>query len=114
MINGFTNNEGFSLVETLAAIVIIGITTTAVLFFINKFMGRSNYNSRMEAILLVQKEIQNTIANHSMTDTSYTNSNGNLTIYRKVIDNHSYYKLDFTVVLHNNKKLVIIPLVIKK
>lgn len=114
MVIGFTKDEGFSLVETLAAIVIIGITTTAVLFFINKFLSSSDFNARMEALILVQNEIQNTLTNHSLTDTSYANREGNLKLYRSVIDYQHYYEINFSVVLHNKTKLILIPVDIKK
>ena len=121
MINGFINlyyrnagNEGFSLIEALVSIVIIGITTTIVFFFIIKFLGSSKSNLRLEAVNLIQHEIQNTIANKALNDTSYSNRRGNLKLKKHIIDFPTYYSINFSVELNNKTRIAEIPLIVKK
>jgi prepilin-type N-terminal cleavage/methylation domain-containing protein len=112
--NGFIKDEGFSLIEALVSIVILGLLSSIFFSFLSNTINKPVLTYRAEALVLAQNEIQRTIAARNLRDTSYCNMKGNMTIYKHVTENESLYKIN-VVVLYNNKiELINLPFTVKR
>lgn len=113
-INGFIDEEGFSIIEALVSIVIIGITSIIIISFLIMFLKGTKFLNRMDALSMVQNEIQSTLVYKTFNDTSYANLKGNLILYKKVNDLNNYYQFDFSVKDKKNILLIDIPVAVIK
>jgi len=113
-INGFIDEEGFSIIEALVSIVIIGITSIIIISFLIMFLRGTKFLNRMDALLMVQNEIQSTLVYKTFNDTSYANLKGNLILYKKVNNLNNYYQFDFSVKDKKNILLIDIPVAVIK
>jgi prepilin-type N-terminal cleavage/methylation domain-containing protein len=114
MRNGFINDEGFSLIEALVSIVLIGILSTLILSFIIKLSTGDKSLARMDALTMARTEIGNTITNRTINDTSYSDAKGKLTLFKYVTNKDSYFEINILVKNNKNVELVDIPVAIKK
>ena len=62
---------------------------------------------KQEALLLADQEIMNCINNKIITDTSYTNNTGNLTVTRKINTQRNFYTAIVKTTATNNKQQII-------
>lgn len=84
MIHGKRNNNaGFSMLETLVSILILGMLITFSIMFFNRIYSNPKILLRKESLQLADTELTNCINANIKTDTLYNNSRGNLEVKRE-------------------------------
>lgn len=79
------NSElGYTLMETLVGIIILGIVITFFAIFFNQTFANPRILLKGDAIILAKQEIDKCINIKAVKDTSYYNKNGNLKIIRSI------------------------------
>ena len=101
------NQSGFSLIETLVSMVILGLLVTFTIMFFNNIYSNPKLLLRSEALLLADVEISKCMNFKLASDTSYINLNGNLEVIRNVIREERLLKVAITVRAKSNKKEIL-------
>lgn len=78
-------DRGFTLIEVLVSMVILGILTTLTVLFINTFFSNPMVLFRAEALNIAKGELNRCIENKLENDTTFTSGNGSLLIERKIV-----------------------------
>ena len=99
--------NGFTIIESLVTLIILGILTILTVIFFNKIYGNPELLLRREALTLADSEIHNIINNKVFTDTLYHNNKGNLTINRKIFDNKEYIYAVVTINFNQTQKQIL-------
>lgn len=76
--------EGYTLVESLVGIIILGLVITFFAMFFNQIFGNPRILLKGEALIMASQELDRCLDIKAITDTSYFNRQGNLKIKRKV------------------------------
>ncbi|KAF0140067.1 MAG: hypothetical protein FD122_2702 [Stygiobacter sp.] len=101
------NQSGYSLVETLACISLLGI-----ILFISTSIYLRLFNNpqiilRSEALFLANKEIEAAIHTKAFRDTTYTSENTNLLIERLVTSVDQCVRIEVSVKhVHTQKEII--------
>lgn len=95
---GFISNEdGFSMIEALVGIVILGLILTLTSAFVKGIFSHPKALLKGEALMLAGQEIDCSARNRMFTDTVYSNPSGNLAITRTATALDSLEKINVTV-----------------
>jgi len=86
------DQSGYTIMETLVSILLIGIIITLFAMFFNQVFSNPKLLLRSEALNLANQEVERSINTKSTTDTSYTNNQANLRIERKIESEESLVK----------------------
>lgn len=109
------DESGTTLIETLVSIGLLGVLIVLSVMVYKNFFSNPKMLLRNEALYLANQEISNSINMKFITDTVYSNENGNLTVERKIYDMETFNKIVVSVVfLQNKKELVKLSADIKK
>ena len=112
---GLNEQSGFSLIETVVSIGLLGILVTLSVIAYTRFFDNPKILLRNEALYMANQEITNAVNKRRFTDTTYTNINGNLAVERNISDLQTYYKMEVAVIFVQNKmELVKLSADIKK
>lgn len=99
--------EGFSIIETMTAIVIAGIITMFSIMLIKGIIINPKNLLKSESLMLASDEIDRAINYKIETDTSYYNQKGNLLIERKVVVKDSIHYLSVSVKFKDPKQEIV-------
>jgi len=100
-------DDGFSIIEALVSIIILGIIITLGVILIKGIYSHPKALLRGEAFILASQEIDHSIKSKVQNDTSYTNSVGNLTINRQLIPQGDLNKISVTVTFNSTKEDIV-------
>lgn len=75
---------GYTIMETLVGIILIGLIITFFAMFFNQIFSNPKLLLRSEALTLANLEIEKSINTKAINDTIYKNTNGNLLIKRNI------------------------------
>jgi prepilin-type N-terminal cleavage/methylation domain-containing protein len=103
-------NDGFSLIETLVVILLLGLLVTFTASFFNDLFDKPGLFLKYQALNLANQEMNNCLYNKITTDTSYTISKHNLTVIRKVTEELNGYDISVSVGITDNQNNNIISL----
>ncbi|MDP4196296.1 MAG: prepilin-type N-terminal cleavage/methylation domain-containing protein [Bacteroidota bacterium] len=107
--------DGFTIIETLTAVVLLGITVVFTVIVFNTLFFNHKLNSRLEAIRFAENEMDFTIQNKIFTDTSYFTPKGNLKVIRKIKSEEKLYNICVEIrTVSNNKELLNLSLLQRK
>lgn len=108
------HSEGFSIIETLVAITILGLLVAFTLTFFNRFYENPVYLLKDEAYRAASLEAENTLANRSYRDTSYIHKN-KLKVIKLVRMNDFSYLITIKVIYKNRStQLSLLNLLVKR
>ena len=106
--------EGFSIIETLVVITILGLLITFTTSFINKIYNNPVYLLKDEAFRAASNEIDGVMLNGTLTDTLY-NIKHNLFVKRHSTELDKYYLVSVVVKKRrSNYPLLELKTIIKK
>lgn len=109
------NQSGFSLIETLICISLLGVLLVLTSMIFVRFFSNPKMLLRNEALFMANQEMTNSINIKRLTDTTYVNTNANLTLVKKVQDAGNCNKVDITVkTVHNELEIVKLSVEIRK
>jgi Tfp pilus assembly protein PilV len=91
------NEEGFTLVETLVATVILILIVTILSATMNSLFGNKKYFKRNMAFYIAKQEIDNTMALKLTSDTLYTTEKPFFSVERKVRAINKVYSAEVNV-----------------
>lgn len=100
-------NMGFSIYETLVSIVIVGITITLSISVLVSVISNPVLSRKKEALLIALACIDKSIADKSITDTTFSNSSGTLLLTRTVTSLDSLNKISVEVKSANTNRVLI-------
>lgn len=101
------DEAGYTLIESLTAIAVLGIFMFIVSALILKMFLNPKLVLRSEALLLANNEIKHTLTYKSSNDTTYTNANGNLIVGRRVHVNERINDVEVSVKMVSNPKVIV-------
>jgi len=78
------NEYGYTLLETLVGIIILGLVIAFFAMFFNQVFANSRIFLIGDATILAKQEIERCINFRIKTDTSYFNNKGNLQVLRDI------------------------------
>lgn len=78
------NQNGYTLIETLVSIIILGLAIGFFAVFFKQIYANSKILLKSDAIVLANHEIERCINFKIVSDTNYFNSLGNLMVSRKI------------------------------
>ncbi|MBI2417893.1 MAG: type II secretion system protein [Ignavibacteriales bacterium] len=99
--------QGYTIMEALVSIVLIGLLITLSLVFFNMLFNSPLMGKKSEALLLAKNEMEYCLHSIGLNDTSYSNRYGTIRIDRNCQKTDSL--IIFTVkaiLLKNNKQIV--------
>jgi hypothetical protein len=99
--------EGFSIIESLVGIIILGLIVIFFSLFFNKIFQTPKILLRGEAFYLANQEIENSLNMKSKSDTVYSNLNRNLQIRRMVRKEEKLYNIQVEVFTTLEKKCIL-------
>lgn len=105
--NSENKESGFSLIETLVSILVLGLIVTFSLVFFDKIYSNPQILLKGEALRLAELEMSYCINNKIATDTVYMNSGNNLMIERRVSDNKGLLNAEVKILPINQVKELI-------
>ena len=80
----FQMNSGFTIIETLVAIILLGLVSSMGIMVFNQLWGNKKIMLKKEAFVYASQEIDRCISEKIYSDTVYTNSSGSLSINRRI------------------------------
>lgn len=83
-------NNGTTIIESLVVILLLGILLTLTASFFTEIFNNQKM-LRGEALQLANQEVERTLSQQSVNDTSYVNEKGNLKVIRKVNDVNGFF-----------------------
>ena len=101
------DQNGFTILETLVGILLLGLIITFFAMFFNQVFANPKLLLRKEAMVLANQEIERCINYKPKSDTTYFNNNGNLKIYRKLKSSNSLTKAVVTVKVKSSEKEIL-------
>lgn len=101
------DEAGYTLIESLTAIAVLGIFMFMVSALLLKIFLNPKLTLRSEALLLANNEIKHTLTYKSSNDTTYTNANGNLAVERKVHVNGRINDVEVFVKMVSSPKVIV-------
>lgn len=102
--------DGFSLIESLIVILLLGLLVTFTAAFFNDLFNRPGVFLKSEALNLASREINYCINNKLTDDTLYNANKDKLQIKRSVTDELNGYDITVNVYLNNHPKVNIVSL----
>lgn len=105
--------HGFSIIETLVAIIILGLLAVFITSFFNQMLRNPQLVLRTKAIYLAEQEINYCINRKAFNDTSYINNEFNLLILRQVITYENNFKINVSVKKNSLDNLVSLSRIIR-
>jgi len=90
-------DSGFSIIETLVTILIVGILIIIVSIFMETIFSNPRLFLKSKALYLGQEEINYVINHSAYTDTSYFNNKANLFVNRQITELDKVYKINVSV-----------------
>lgn len=109
--------EGFSIIETLVGITILGILIVISLKLFGDIYKMPELLLQREALHLATQELNKSISDYQIKDTSYTNQQGNLTLVKTIKETEQENLLFISVSVHfksNKKTLITLSTYLKK
>ena len=100
--------KGFTIIETLVSIFMVGLILTLTVIFFNNILLNSTFIYKNEAFYLANNEIERVINSDLVTDTTYTNEKGSLIINREVVPENNTFQVVVTVTAKINQKEIIV------
>lgn len=111
MRNGYTKkikyDEGFSIIETLTALVIFGIIAALTAMTIKGLFFSPGNLIKSEALVMASGEIDQSINKGGANDTNYINYKGNLVVTRETIREDSLYSITVRVCSKQNNREIL-------
>lgn len=101
------DENGFTLIETLVSLLILGILVTLTMIMLNKIYANPKILLGREALRLAEAELTYCVNNTSLNDTIYTNERQNLKVKRKITDEGKLAKVEIAVVMNGNNKEIL-------
>lgn len=101
------NENGFTLIEILVSMVILGILVTLTVLFINTFFSNPVTLFRAEALNVAKVEINYACEFKRDNDSSYTAGNGNLLVERKIMIEEKVTEVFVSVIHKPTEKLLV-------
>ncbi|MFC2094555.1 Tfp pilus assembly protein FimT/FimU [Bacteroidota bacterium] len=99
--------DGFTIVETLVVIMILGLLVTLTSVFFSQIFNNPKKMLQGEAFSLARNEIDYCIRFKPESDTLYKNDVGNLSVRRKVNGNENNFNTSVYVDFNKNKSRLI-------
>lgn len=96
IIRSINCNNGTTIIESLVVILLLGILVTLTTSFFTEIFNNQKM-LRGEALQLANQEVERTLSQQSVKDTSYLNENGNLKVIRIVNNENEYYIIAVSV-----------------
>ncbi|MGD8782530.1 MAG: hypothetical protein PVH88_26685 [Ignavibacteria bacterium] len=100
--------KGFTIIETLVSIFMLGLILTLTIIFFNNTLLNSTFVYKNEAFYLANNEIERTINSELISDTTYTNKSGSLIIKREVLPGENMLEIIVTVTAKINEKEIVV------
>ncbi|MBN2571424.1 MAG: type II secretion system protein [Ignavibacteriales bacterium] len=100
-------NEGFTILETLTSIIILGLLVGFTIIFFNKIFSNSKILLRSDALILAEQEIENCKIKMVLQDTSYANIKGNLILIRKITMFNGLRSIEISVHSKNDNQEIL-------
>jgi prepilin-type N-terminal cleavage/methylation domain-containing protein len=101
------NKDGFTIVETLVVITILGLLVTLTSVFFTQIFNNPKKMLQGDAFSLARNEIDYCIRFKPESDTLYKNDIGNLSVKRKVTGNENNFNTSVSVDFIKNKSRLI-------
>ncbi len=86
--------KGFTIIEVLTSIVVLGLVVTLSIILANKIFNYSGSASKNDVFLAVSNEMQYTLHNRRTIDTSYFSGTGRHKIFRSVKELEYLYEIE--------------------
>lgn len=99
--------KGFTIIETLVSIFMVGLILTLTIIFFNNILLNSRFVYRNEAFYLANNEIEKVINSNLVTDTTYTNESGSLIVTREIVSAENTLQVVVKVTAKINNKEII-------
>ena len=99
--------KGFTIIETLVSIFMVGLILTLTIIFFNNILLNSTFIYKNEAFYLANNEIERVINSGIITDTTYTNQSGSLIIKREIVPSENTIQVVVTVTAKINEKEIV-------
>ena len=100
-------NDGTTIIESLVVILLLGILVTLTASFFTEIFNNKQM-LRGEALELANQEMERTLSQQSVNDTSYFNEKGNLRVIREVNEENDYYIAEIAVCRSGTDSVLII------
>ncbi|NLT50528.1 MAG: prepilin-type N-terminal cleavage/methylation domain-containing protein [Ignavibacteria bacterium] len=97
----FLQSSGFSMIETLVAILLLGIISSLFIIFFNDIFSNPKIFLKGKALNAANEEINYSLAHKSAGDTSYFSENGVLFISREIEIIENIRKVEVKVLFHD-------------
>ncbi len=101
------SQNGFTIMETLIGIIIIGLMITFFAMFFNQVFNNPKILLRSDAFVLANNEIERCMNLKISSDTSYTNRIGNLYIKRQITFLNKLNKAKVSIYTASGKKEIL-------
>ena len=101
------SEKGATIIETLVAIILLGLIITISFTIFVRLYGNKTLLYKQEAFQLANQEIINCMNTKIVSDTTYTNKNGNLLIERKINKQSEIYKVIINVNASSDNKNIV-------
>lgn len=101
------DEQGFSIIETLTAIVILGLIMAFSAMLVKGFFFSPKGPLKGEALTLASGEMDHTINTSLRTDTSYFNAPGNLLVERNITEKDSLLSIGVSVKSRRTEQVVL-------
>ncbi|MCU7500921.1 MAG: prepilin-type N-terminal cleavage/methylation domain-containing protein [Ignavibacteria bacterium] len=101
------NEQGFTIIETLTAIVILGLIMIFSAMLVKRFFFSPKALLKGDALTLASAEMERSLSRNVSNDTSYSNSAGNLLIERKISVKDSLQSINVSVMTKNSAEVVL-------
>lgn len=92
------NCDGFTMIETLTAISLLGIVSVLVVILFTGIFNNPKLLLKGEALLLAEQELRYSIDNEIISDTLYLSGFNGLELNRKVNRKDNLYEITVSVV----------------
>jgi prepilin-type N-terminal cleavage/methylation domain-containing protein len=102
--------DGFSLIETLVVILLLGLLVTFTASFFNDLFNKPALFLKYQALRLADREMNYCLNNQVTTDTSYIFPKHNLNVQRTITEELNGYDINVSVSVNNDLKNNIVSL----
>lgn len=101
---------GFSLIETLVAMLLLGLLVTFTVTFFNDLFDKPSIFLKNQALCIAYDEMNYCLNQKISTDTTYVSNQKNLSVNRNITRELYGYDLNVNVYLTDNQKKNIVSL----
>lgn len=101
------DQEGYTLIESLVGIIIIGIVIVFFAVFFKQIFSNPKILLKSDAMILANQEIERCINYKISSDTSYLNNRQNLRIFRTITKSDKLNKVIVRVVTDSGRSEII-------